>query len=324
MPRTSKRRTGSVGGAGRRWVIAGITAFVAADLVLVGWAMNSVSATPSAPEGIASTPVLSPTPTTPSPTPPVAASSSAIPNAIAPTHVLAALDGTVAWRATTGPCPQTSATLQLTTDGGATWKPSDASGPTGASSVLRITVRSTTEADAITLDDTACAPQYIGTYVSGDNWATYPDELAGSWYFDPKAPTVVHAPRGSNVATPCKIVVGLAAKDASNAAVLCSDHTLYRTANAGTTWGKPLAVAGAVALAATADGYAIAATDLASCAGVAVSRVSWASGGAASAACFHAPLLQPGTVAIASGGSTLWLWAGDALARSSDGGSTWH
>lgn len=323
MARQGRSRVpGFPSGAGRRWAIAGIIAFVIVDLVLVGWAMSSVHATQSGEKTLPS-PSAAHT-TTPRPTPRATTTpQAAVPNAVAPTRVLAALDDTVAWRATTGACPATPATLEHTSDGGATWKPSDAAGPTGASSVLRITVASSTEAAAITLDKTNCAPQYIRTYVSGDNWATYSDQLGGSWYLEPATPTAVHAPNG-DVTAPCGAMVGLAAKDASNAAVLCADHTVYRTTNAGTSWGKPLAVTGAVALTATTNGYATAATDISGCAGVTVSNFDGATGGATSTGCFATATPQPGTVAMASGGSTMWLWAGDALVRSSDGGSTWH
>jgi hypothetical protein len=133
----------------------------------------------------------------------------------------------------------------------------------------------------------------------------------------------VHSPKG-DVTAPCGSMVGLAAKDASNAAVLCADHGIYRTSDAGVSWSGPLIVIGSVALTATAEGYATAATSLAGCAGIAVSRFDAAVGGATLAGCLATSTPQPGTVAVASGGSTLWLWAGDLLARSSDGGSTWH
>jgi hypothetical protein len=308
-------------GGGKRWAIVGVAAFVVVDALLVGWAVASVRATPAAKEA-SSVPTVPPT--TPRPTPTATVTpQAAIPNAVAPSRMLAALNDTVAWRAVTGACPATRATLEHTSDGGASWKQSDAAGPTGASSILRITVASTTDAAAITLDGKNCTPQYIGTYVSGDNWATYPAQLGGSWYLEPAAPTAMHSPKG-DVTAPCGAMVGLAAKDASNAAVLCADHTVYRTSDAGASWGKPLAVTGSVALAATADGYVAAATTVPGCAGVAVSHFDAASGGATPSGCFATATPQPGTVAVASGASTLWLWAGDAFVRSSDGGSTWR
>ena len=160
--------------------------------------------------------------------------------------------------------------------------------------MLRITVASSTEAAAITLDKTNCAPQYIRTYVSGDNWATYSDQLGGSWYLKPETPTSVHSPNG-DVAAPCGAMVGLAVKDASNAAVLCADHTVYRTSNAGASWGKQLAVTGAVALAATTNGYAAAAADVSGCAGVVVSNFDGTTGAPTPAGCFATATPQPGT-----------------------------
>ena len=134
---TRGRAPGFPPGGGRRWAFAGLIAFVIVDLVLVGWAMSSVHATPSGTKDVSSTSATHST--TPRPTPTATTTpQAAIPNAVAPTRVLAALNDTVAWRATTGACPATPATLEHTSDGGATWKSSDAAGPTGASTVLRI------------------------------------------------------------------------------------------------------------------------------------------------------------------------------------------
>lgn len=308
-------------GVGRRWAVVGLVAFAVLDVALVGSAMASVRPVPQGSGAVASVSHTSDPPrptatTTPTPQP--------IVNAVAPTRVLAALDGTVAWRATIGgPCPATRATLAHTSDGGATWTSSDAAGPTGSSSVLRITVDSTTVASAIVLDGQKCVPQYIGTYVSGDNWATYPDRLGSSWYLEPASSASVHTPRG-DVTGPCGAKVGLAVRDAATAAVLCADHTVYRTTNSGASWGTPVSVPGAVALTNTTNGYATAATNVAGCAGVAVANLGAATGGATTAGCYATATPQPGAVAVASGGSTLWLWAGNAMVRSTNGGATWH
>ncbi|WP_460578591.1 beta propeller repeat protein [Humibacter ginsengisoli] len=322
MART--RRTsvpGRMYGPGRTWAIAGLIVFVVVDVLLVAWALASVNASPKARKDPAT--AVATNASTPRPTPTATKTQAAIPNAVAPTRVLSALDDQVAWRATTGACPATAAGLEHTTDGGGTWQPADAGSLSGASSVLRITVASNTEAAAITLDKPSCAVQYMRTYVAGANWATYNDQLTGSWYLDPSSPTTVHSPQG-NVPAPCPSMVGLAVRDASSAAVLCANHTVYRTSNAGAGWGAPLAVPGAVAVTAFANGYATAAGDIEGCAGVSVSSLDSGNGAATTSGCFATAAPQPGAVAMASGGSTLWLWAGDALARSSDGGASWH
>ncbi|GAB3611535.1 hypothetical protein GCM10027414_36610 [Humibacter ginsengiterrae] len=318
------RRTGMPGvmyGPGRIWAIAGLIAFVVADAILVAWAVTSVSAAPKSPKD---PPAVAAThPATETPTATATKTPAPLPAAVAPTRMLAALDDQVAWRAATGACPATPAGLELTTNGGTTWRAADAGSLSGASSVLRITVASSTQAAAITLDKQNCAVQYIRTYIAGANWATYNDQLAGSWYLDPSSPTTVHSPQG-NVAAPCPTMVGLAVRDASSAAVLCADHTVYRTSNAGAAWGTPLTVPGAVAVTASASGYATAATGIEGCAGVSVSSLDAGTGAATTSGCFATAAPQPGAVAMASGGNTLWLWAGDALVRSGDGGASWH
>ena len=54
--------------------------------------------------------------------------------------------------------------------------------------------------------------------------------------------------------------------------------------------------------------------------GVALAEAGLAPG--APGACLAATVAG-GDVAVASGGNVTWLWAGDALARSEDGGATW-
>lgn len=318
------RRNGVPGvmyGPGRTWAVAGLIAFVVADVILVAWAVASVSLAPKT----ASHPPAAATthPSTPTHAATTTKTETPIPAAVPPTRVLAALDDQVAWRAATGTCPATPAGLEHTTDGGATWQTSDAGSLADASSVLRITVASSTEAAAITLAKQNCAVQYIRTYIAGGNWAVYNDQLAGSWYLDPSSTTSVHSPQGT-VAAPCASIVGLAVRDASSAAVLCADHTLYRTSNAGAAWSTPLTVPGAVAVTASVNGYATTATGIEGCAGVSVAALDAGTGAATTSGCFTTLAPQPGAVAMASGGSTLWLWAGDALVRSGDGGATWH
>ena len=308
----------------RNLAIAGVIAFVVFDLILVVWAVVAVRTPPHDPlPAVTSSPAVSPTPSaTPVPSATPKPTSTPAADAVAPTRVLAALDGSTAWRASTGPCPATPASPQITTDGGANWKPTDAAGPTGASSILGISVQSASQASAITLASQGCTPEFIRTYVAGDNWATYPDQLAGSWYVDAAKRSVVHTPTG-DVQAPCATVIGVAVRDAANAAVLCANHAVHATGNGGAAWGPAVPVPGSVAISTAGNGYLIAVTDRQGCAGTATDSFD---GGSALAGGGCATSAKPpaGSVAVANGGSTLWMWSGDSVVKSTDGGVTWR
>lgn len=308
----------------RRLAIVGLIAFVLVDILLVVWAVVAVRTPPHDPTPIATTsappspaPSATPTPSaTPQPTSTPAA------DAVAPSRVLAALDGSTAWRASTGPCPATPASPELTTDGGATWKPTDAAKPTGASSILRISVQSAKQASAITLASQGCTPEFIRTYVAGDNWASYPGQLAGSWYVDATKPTVVHTPTG-DVPAPCATAIDVAVRDTANAAVLCANHEVHTTSNGGAGWGPAVPVAGAVAISTAVNGYFLAVTGRQGCAGTATTSFD---GGTTTTPGGCATTSEPpaGGVSVAEGGSTLWMWSADAVVKSTDGGTTWR
>jgi hypothetical protein len=326
MARTTKSsRNAARFSVRRRWALLGLAAFLLVDVLLVVWAVTAVRAPQSEGDPV-HTSSSRPTPkasVTSTPTPVVTPTQTAQPNAVPATRVLAALDANTAWRAQTGACPATAASPELTTDGGANWKQSDASGPTGASSILTITVVSNTQADAVALAAQGCSPEFIRTYVSGDNWAAYPTQLAGTWYANPASANSVHSPTGDKTA-PCPTVVGLAPQDGTNAAVLCADHSVFRTADAGATWGTAVKVSGAVAIGASGAGYAVAATGDAACAGIAIANLDATTSPGTNVGCFTAASPAPGTVVLAGGGGTLWMWAGDTVARSSNGGASWQ
>ncbi|WP_426517623.1 hypothetical protein ACPPVQ_00765 [Diaminobutyricibacter sp. McL0618] len=308
----------------RRLAIIGLIAFVLVDILLVVWALVAVRTPPHEPTPAASSstppsqvPSATPTPpATPTPTSTPAA------DAVAPARVLAALDGSTAWRASTGPCPATPASPQITTDGGATWKATDAAGPTGASSILRISVQSAKQASAVTLASQGCTPEYIRTYVAGDNWATYPDQLAGSWYVEAAKRSVVHTPTG-DVQAPCTTVIDVAVRDPANAAVLCANHDVHATGNGGAAWGPAVPVAGSAAISTAGNGYIIAVTDRQGCAGTATTLYD---GGSAlvGGGCATSTKPPAGGVSVANGGSTLWMWSADSVVKSTDGGATWR
>ncbi len=305
----------------------GIVLFLLADIGLVAFAVasshtaNTVSKAGPIPTFHATAPTASPT-STPAPTPSPTAAALAVP----PTRLLSALNATTAWRATTGACPATAASPELSTDSGATWVKTDVTGPTKVTALQRIIVGSPASATMIGLSQAGCAPELVKTFVSGSNFASYPKELASAWYVDPSTRGVVHSPKGAQPA-PCPAVVAIAPSDAKSAAILCSDHTVYATADAAVTWSPPVSVAGADNLAANVQGFVATATANSKCTGVRLVSLSGTPLAVTATACLPLPVgASPPAdqVAVSEASGTLWVWAGAHLKRSSDGGATWQ
>ncbi|TFC12019.1 hypothetical protein E3O19_13785 [Cryobacterium algoritolerans] len=321
VPRDTSRR--------RVWVYVAVATFVAADLILIVLALGSTRATDAAevsrpiPTFSAASAVdaaAAPTPTaTPTATP---AATTVLP--LPPTRLLDAVDGQTAWRAQTGPCPATPASPELTTNGGATWKKTDATGTAKVTALQSLMVTSESVVEMVGLAKSDCAPQFVKTFVSGDNYSSYSDKLAGTWFVDPADRATIHSPSGSAKA-PCDAVVTLAVRDDKSAAALCADGRLFSTVDAA-AWSPASALPGVVSITDTDTGYLAAAVGRSECAGVQLITLAPARE-STEAGCFKAAV-QPsgltGNIAVSGAVGTVWLWAGDAFVRSSDGGATWN
>ncbi|TFC76700.1 hypothetical protein E3O45_08025 [Cryobacterium sp. TMS1-20-1] len=335
----------------RRRIIAysAIGLFLLIDAVLITSALTSTSVdaavdASSEPAATASAfPVPSATPTA---SPTVAPAVMPLPAA----RLLSAVSATAAWRASTGNCSAPAAP-ELSTDSGSSWTATDATGRSGATALQSIAAQSESVAEFIGLDED-CAPQFIKTFVAGDNYSSYPDELDDAWYVDPADRAAVHGPDGL-ASAPCDAVVALAASpaDADSAAVLCADARIFATTDAAASWSAPLTVPGVLTLTATDLGYialaagepAASSTDAASvaCLGLSVVDVSvidpaadpatdpateTAALSASTTGCYatdEAPAELAANIAVASADDTLWLWIGDLTLRSTDAGQSW-
>jgi hypothetical protein len=321
-PSGRKNRNNS---ARRRWLVGGLAVFLLFDAGLVFFALTNTkpasSAGTVAEAPTTEPPVDEPVETTePAVVEPVETTATAT---VTPTRLLSALDASTAWRASTGACPATNANPELTTDSGAIWESFNASIETDASSILAMNVVDNTEVSLVTLDVADCAPQLVSTFVAGNQWKAYPERAAAEWYLDPATPATVHSPSG-DAAAPCTTVATLAATDDSSAAVLCADASVFTTQDAGATWSAPTSVPGAAALAATTDGYEVAVANPVGCVGVSLVKVSADGVLDATARACLAATVNPGETAVSAvEDGTLWLWAGDAFARSTDGGASW-
>jgi hypothetical protein len=314
VPRDSSRRRG--------WIYIAIAAFIALDLLLIAWALSTTRADPTGAPLPSVEPALPVEPAVTSEPEPIVTAEPAI-TALAPTRILTAVDGNTAWRASTGSCPATAAAPERTTDSGATWTTTDATGPTNVTALLRIMVDGLQTASMVGLSADDCTPQFIKTFVAGSNYASYPEQLAGAWFVDPADRAGIHSPAGDSMA-PCDAIIALAPSDAENAAILCSNNDIFTTTDAAATWSGPTVVPGALNLTSTGAGYVVVVVASADCAGLQLLALT--EEGTTVTGCY--PMLVQanslaGNVALSVADGTVWLWAGEALGHSTDGGATW-
>jgi photosystem II stability/assembly factor-like uncharacterized protein len=221
-------------------------------------------------------------------------------------------------RAVAGDCDSGGAVLELSDDGGKTWRQVDVP----ARSLLRVKAVSTTEAWVVGTD-TSCKPRFIRTTDGGRTWVTKVS-TAGAWHLLPAAARRLHAPNG-NVDSPCRAAApatDLAVSDNTTAAVLCSDGQVHTTRDAGATWARAASTTGGTALAFLGRqvGFA-AAPGGAGCDGTLVARTTdagttWQERGCADGAA--------GAVTLAFSTTTAGLMATAAKVwQTEDAGRTW-
>lgn len=296
------------------WVaITAIVAFVLVDIALVAFAMSS---TRSAGVSEARREVLPALPTSSiTATPRSTGSEIDADLSVAPlAAVLAAVDADTAYRAVTGGCPETPAALEVTTDAGATWT---SVGADGARSVQSI-APTTDVVNVVAADPVSCAPVLLRSRTEGADWQVTA-EIGTVWHLD--AGEVI-APGGGS-STPCATPVQLAARTSTEAAVLCDGATVSATTDAGATWSNSSPVRGAASVALAADGYLLAVTGGEDCEGARVIQLSAALEPGTPGTCVPDAASDGSTVLAAAADGTTWLWSGDSVARSSDGGTTW-
>lgn len=206
------------------------------------------------------------------------------------------------WRATAGECGGAGPVIERSADAGRTW--SDVTPRyRGIAQVLSLDAFAGSQAQAVAAMGAECDVQALRTFTQGQFWESYPEVLAASRYALPRDPGQVVTPAGT-VPAPCANARGLRA--AGDTIALVCDGTAYRFS--GTSWA-PLPVADAVAVAATAQAVLVGAA-ASGCDGVLVSRVAGDQVEPLGCAVGADPA-QP--IALASSGSTVTVWSGDAL-----------
>lgn len=312
----------------RWWSAMGVVILVAANVTLVALLLerpapaDSLAGDPDLIDAFEAEPVRSATPEPTSTVEPPAPVETA-----ASQYLLAALSDEVAWRATTGTCPEAAVTPQLTTDGGASWQTSDATSLTGITAAQRILASSSAQATFIGFDSADCSPTLSRTFVGGQDYATDDSGLALFWWLLPTERGQVHSPERGVIPAPCTTARAIAVISNDVAGVLCGDGTLFTTGDAAATFTPLAVIPGAQSVVATESQFVVAALGQAGCEGVAISTTGSAGGGVQAVGCLPtsvAPEELVGRVALSIGGGTLWVWAGDQLTRSTDLGVTWR
>ncbi|GAB2683824.1 hypothetical protein [Thalassiella azotivora] len=298
------------------WLTVALVVVVVADVVLVTLALRGPaspdrSGTLSGDAQVAAsptqTPVPTPVPTETGPPPPPAG---------APTNrLLDVVSDQAAWRAVVGSCPAGGSTVQRTDDGGLTWEDAGVDLP----SVVRLKADAASTAFVVGQDAEDCEPAFSRT--TGEDWRRSASSLEVAWFVSPSDRTTVSSPAGA-FPGPCGgPLVDVAPVTSDEAAALCPDGSVHLTQDGAATWSPVAAVPGAVALTDQAGGYLVAVAGDPTCAGLVVTRIG-AEDAPQPVACAPASG-TPAEVALSAADDAVWLWAGDAVLRSDDGGVTW-
>ena len=267
----------------------GLVALVLLDVVLVFAALRLFGRGQSGPEPSAATiatqgpdqarpPERRASPVRPGPQPHRASTSTSSGVASAPatplTRIITAVDGSTAWRASTGSCLASGAALSFTSNGGKTWQNAKTPYP----EVFRVQPTDASRAFVVG-GDPNCVMGTRSTVDGGTTWTgTGPGTLADILARDIKDPTKVRAPGGRTVA-PCGTlaVVDLARNSTTGAEALCADGSIRATTDDGRTWPQAGQVDGALALDSRVNNgtvTALVARQRADCTGVAFSSVA--------------------------------------------------
>lgn len=292
-------------GGKRTLALVGLGAFAVADVVLIALALGVIGG--GANEGdTTARPAAS---ITAEPSQELTEAPAPIPPATPVLRALAVVDEQVAWRAERGDC-DTQAVIEVTTDGGATWTPTQPVTTEGRE-VLWLWAQDESYAQAAVSAGDDCELTGIHTFTSGDFWNLSPDSLELASFIDSAGALVT--PRG--FAPPCDGLVDFAESE-DELAVLCADGSIHRTAD-GSTWAQT-SVEGALAFTRADDSYLIAVHDAPSCGGVALVTVPVPSLGDGAVASKPRACLTGakdlGATVVSANGNSVWLWSGSESA----------
>ena len=298
-----------------RWrgilIVVGAVLFLVLDIVLIGFALNrdevpSSDATP----GPIPTFGVSRTPT-PTPTP----ESTVTPAAVAQPRYLAATSETSAWRASVGNCSGEDAFLESTVDGGVTWQTVN---PPGVHQILSL-LADPGSVSLVARIGAGCSLDMMKSFTDGEFWNSDPSAVTSVTLLDPLDTGVLHTADGA-LRAPCSAARQVQERDDA-LAVVCDDQLFESTAAAA--W-LSVPVPGLLAVTPSDEGYTLAVAGVEGCAGVSIQTLLAPIGAAPPTVVGCATPSDPlSQVTIAQSGPTTWLWSGDQVVTSLDGGATW-
>jgi hypothetical protein len=238
-----------------------------------------------------------------------------------PTRLLFAASTRTVWRATAGDC-KNQGRLERSSNGGRSWQQvaRPALGP-----IVRLGVESDGNLYLIGGAGNDCSAYYIH-YSADGSIAEQTGSPQGHWYVDPTDQDEIQGPRPAK-RKPCKAehVLGLGSFSMSRALVICTDGSVMVTTNSGKSWKKADEFAGTIAVG-SGGGRVWTAGEAKNCDGTAVRSFSLTAAGKlshSSTRCAPDIQLSPGRTAIDASGGAIWLWAGNKVQVSTDGGRTW-
>lgn len=222
-------------------------------------------------------------------------------------------------RATSGACGSGGGKIELSSDGGKTFSPSNLE---AGEVILRLAVSDADNAKVVVADAKCSSVTTFATENGGGTW--FEDE-AMTWNKAAKPGVEVHSPNG-DVEVPCgsgASVLSLSTLGDQQAYALCSDGTVARTDNGGSDWEKQ----GTATNAADLDfidgdnGLAVV-TGAASCAGISVLKTTDAGGEWAEQSCIKTEVTEMAD--ISADGERAYVAAGKSTWFSDDGGESWQ
>ena len=217
---------------------------------------------------------------------------------------MAVNSSTVGWRATVGGC-RDKASVEVTTDGGATWRSTDP----GIRGIVRLKSYGNGSVFAIGADSN-CQPAYAWIRSPDGSWQTDSAMADRTWFRSVDQPNQVHAP-GGRLFTPCGSgLADLAGLGGFHAAVLCTDGRI-RTLPGGNSWKTVMTDSSARALNAD-DSRFVVAMIADGCAGVVVQRFDADGTGLTSEPrpCHAIPVKSTtGPLGVAIRGDATWVWS---------------
>ncbi len=306
----------SLSSSQRVLVVVGLVLFLIVDVILVGLALTANRA-----------PTADRTPrplvtfnTTPEPEPAPDASAEPTGDAAADgKRFITTVDGQTLWRATAGACSSTPAVVERSVDAGETWTPL-ATSAFDLRQVLALTTGDDGEIEIIGATGEACAVGGFSSSDAGDSWApdaALPGEIS---YLTPDDAAIVVS--GQGVGLPCPAIDVMSAT--TDRTVTACTAVLAEWDPTTGSWGTT-PYAGVHALATEGERLMFVARGVPGCNGLgalAINGVPAAFASAPLVGCIDgADVSAPAALAISGQGA--WLWVGDQLYRSPDGGVTW-